>query len=142
MKRITVLAASAAVILSLVGCAVTNDTTVLVGKARPPTNPDQVKLYFKPPAKYEHIALVSSDSAHDFMSKQALADLTMKNFKEQAARVGANGILIEGVGDFYTGSSGVMVMPAASGGVSVGTGAMNARTGKKASGMAIFVTEE
>lgn len=76
------------------------------------------------------------------MSKQALADLTMKNFKEQAARVGANGILLEGVGDFAVGSTGVLIVPGTSGSSVVGVGAMNSRTGKKATGMAIFVTQE
>lgn len=142
MKQLTIFIISAIAALGLAGCAVTNDKSVLVGQVRSPTNPDQVKLYLKPPAKYDNIAIISSDSAHDFMSKQALADLTMKNFKEQAARVGANGILLEGVGDFAVGSTGVVIVPGTSGSSVVGVGAMNARTGKKATGMAIFVTQE
>ncbi len=142
MKRTILLAISTAVVLGLAGCAITNDTSVMIGQARAPTNPELVKLYVKPPAKFDNIAIISSDSAHDFMSKQALADLTMKNFKDQAAKLGANGILLEGVGDFAVGSSGVVIIPGAGGSSVVGVGAMNARTGKKATGMAIFVTEE
>lgn len=125
------------------GCAITHETSVVVGNTREPTNPSEIKLYTKPPAKYEEIAIISADSAHDFMNKQKLMDIAIFKLKEEAAKVGANGILLEGVGDFYIGSSGIIVAPNATGSTAVvGTTAMNARTGKKASGMAIFVIEE
>jgi len=143
MKRLANLIAVVLATTIITGCAVTNETSLLVGQARPATTPDKVKLYTKPPAKYEEIALVSADAAHDFMTKQALMEKSVALIKEQAAKVGANGVLIENLGDFYTGSSGVIVAPGApQGGVTVGTGAMNARTGKKVTGMAIFVTQE
>lgn len=124
------------------GCAITNETSVIVGKTRTPTTPDQVKLYTKAPAKYEEIAIVSADAAHDFMGKQELMNIAIAKIKVEAAKVGANGVLLDGVGDFYTGSSGVVVVPSAIHGAPVvATGSMNARTGKKASGMAIFVIE-
>lgn len=143
MKRTTLFAIAAVTVLTLTGCAVTNETALVVGQTRPATNPEQVKLYTKPPAKYEEIALISADAAHDFMTKQALMEKSVALIKEQAAKVGANGVLIESLGDFYIGSSGVMLMPAtAPGTMAIGTGAMSARTGKKVTGMAIFVTEE
>lgn len=68
---------------------------------------------------------------------------SIANLKQEAAKVGANGILLDGVGDFYVGSSGVAVVPSVQRGAPVvATGSMNAQTGKKASGMAIFVIEE
>lgn len=143
MKRFTTLIAVVLATTFITGCAITNETSLLVGQARPATTPDKVKLYTKPPAKYEEIAMVSADAAHDFMTKQALMEKSVALIKEQAAKVGANGVLIENLGDFYTGSSGVMFVPGAtSGGMVMGTGAMNARTGKKVTGMAIYVTEE
>lgn len=131
------------VMFAIGGCAVTNETSLVVGKIRAPTTADQVKLYTKPPAKYEEIAIVSADAAHAFMSKQDLMNISIANLKQEAAKVGANGVLLDGVGDFYVGSSGVVVAPSALRGAPViATGAMNAQTGKKASGMAIFVIEE
>lgn len=127
-------------VMTLSGCAITNETTLLVGKARPSTTPDQVKLYTSPPEKYEEIALVSADAAHDFMSKQALLDISIAKIKEEAAKVGANGVLLDSVGDNYVGSSGMMVTPTANKRAPViGIGAMNARTGKAVTGKAIFV---
>ena len=51
--------------LVLAGCAITNETSIVVGTARSPLAPEQVKLYTKPPARYEEIAIVSADAAHD-----------------------------------------------------------------------------
>lgn len=143
MKKISNLIPLLLVMFAIGGCAVTNETSLIVGKTRPPITADQVKLYTKPPAKYEEIAIVSADAAHAFMSKQDLMNTSIANLKQEAAKVGANGILLDGVGDFYVGSTGVAVVPSAQRGAPIiATGAMNAQTGKKASGMAIFVIEE
>ncbi len=143
MKKISSLLALLLAMFAIGGCAVTDETSLIVGKIRTPTTADQVKLYTKPPAKYEDIAIVSADAAHAFMSKQDLMNTSIANLKQEAAKVGANGVLLDGVGDFYVGSSGVVVVPFAQRGAPfIATGAMNAQTGKKASGMAIFVTEE
>lgn len=124
-------------------CAITNETSVVVGKTRPPIPPDQVKLYTKAPAKYEEIAIISADAAHDFMRKQELMNISIGNLKAEAAKVGANGILLDSVGDYYVGSSGIAVVSSvAKGAPAIGFGSANARTGKQANGKAIFVIEE
>jgi len=77
------------------------------------------------------------------MSKQALQDIAIKNLTIEAAKVGANGILLDNVGDFSVGSSGIVTVPTARPGAPViGVGAMNNRTGKQASGKAIYVLVE
>lgn len=122
------------------GCAITNETSLLVGSPRPATAAEDVKLYLEPPASYEVIAIVSADAAHDFMSKQALQDIAVRNIKEEAAKVGANGILLDSVGSFNIGSSGLATVPSTvKGGPVVVFGASNNRTGKQISGKAIFV---
>jgi len=131
------------VALFISACAITHETSVIVGKPRSPIAPDQVKLYTKPPAKYEEIAIISADAAHDFMGKQELMNISITKIKEEAAKVGANGVLLDSVGDLYTGSSGFAVVPTAvTGAPVIGVGSMNARTGKQASGKAIYVFEE
>ncbi|MFA5170717.1 MAG: hypothetical protein WC426_04045 [Sulfuriferula sp.] len=143
MKKFRVLFPLLVVIFAISGCAVTNETSLVVGKTRTPTTTDQIKLYTKPPAKYEEIAIVSADAVHAFMSKQDLMNTSIANLKKEAAKVGANGILLDRIGDFYAGSSGVVVIPSTQSGVPViTTSAMSAQTGQKASGVAIFVIEE
>ena len=130
-------------LLGVGGCAVTHETSVLIGKARPRTVPEQVKLYTKAPAKYEEIAIISADAAHDFMNKQSLLNKSVANLKAEAAKVGANGILLDVLGDITVGSSGVIMIPATDPGMPVvGVASVNARTGKQATGRAIFVIEE
>lgn len=135
----------AVVMAVLGGCAVTNETSVLVGTPRAATTPDRVKLYSTPPKKYTDIAIISANAAHDFMDKQALMDTAVQNAKKEAAKVGANGILLDGLGDYQVGSSGlVMMQPVGTnrGTPAFGVGSSNNRTGKQLSGKAIFVTEE
>jgi len=130
-------------ILLLCSCAITNETSLIVGKQRPAITPDQVSLYIEAPKKYEVISIITADAAHDFMSKQELQDIAIKNLKIQAAKVGANGILLDNVGSFNVGASGVVTVPAATNGApAVGVATMNNRTGKQASGKAIYVFDE
>lgn len=129
-------------IVFLNGCTLTRGSSVVVGKVRAPISASEVKLYTKLPAKYKEIAIVSADSRNDFASKQNLTDAAINRLKEEAAKVGANGILLNSVGDYYIGSSGVVISPNTNNPVTTGTAAMNARTGKEARGMAIYVVEE
>jgi hypothetical protein len=139
MKQLTLMCLS----LFLCSCAVTNETSLVVGKQRPAITPDQVEIYIEPPQKYEVIALITADAAHDFMSKQALQDIAIKNLKIEAAKLGANGILLDDVGSFNVGSSGIVTVPTATTRAPVvGVGAMNNRTGKQASGKAIYVFDK
>lgn len=141
MKRFIFVGLLAMLASIIGGCAITNETSLVIGQARAPIKADQVKLYTTPPAKYEEIAIVSADAAHDFMSKQDLLNISIAKIKEEAAKVGANGVLLDNIGDSYVGSSGMMITPATKGrGPVVGIGAMNARTGKVVSGKAIFVS--
>lgn len=125
----------------LIGCTLTRGSSVVVGKVRPPINPESVKLYTTLPAKYEQVALVSADSRNDFASAQNLTDAAINRLKREAARVGANGILLEGIGNYQIGASGV-VIPSASGSGMPGTVVTNTRSGKEAKGIAIYVIEE
>ena len=91
------------------------------------------------PERYERIALVSADSRNDFASQQNLSDAAIRRLKEEAAKVGANGVLLNGIGNYQVGASGIVV-PTAGGPIL--TGAMNSRTGKEATGVAIYIPEQ
>ena len=73
---------------------------VIVGEAKSPINPSNVKIYLDYPEKYEKIALI--DAGSNFALKdpvilftwQSKMDKTMERLTIKAAQLGANGILI------------------------------------------------
>ena len=101
--RKTYLLALALAATALCGCATSH---VMVGQARPPISPDLVKIYFRAPeTKYEEIALLDTSSKGGFgFTAQGKTDVVINRLKEDAAKLGANGILLQGVGDQAGGS--------------------------------------
>src|SRR5215472_13399049 len=90
-----------------VGLAACGPSHVLVGTARAPTTPDQIKIYTHPPAEFEQIALLDASSQGSWTwSNQAQTEKAIQRLKEEAAKVGANGILLQGVVKQQTGSVG------------------------------------
>ncbi|HEX3847534.1 MAG TPA: hypothetical protein VHV81_09130 [Steroidobacteraceae bacterium] len=82
----------------LAACA--TGSTVLVGPSRPAIAPDQVQVYLHPPAaKYLEIANISASSRGSLaLGSGAKIDKVVERLKVQAAKVGANGVLLHGVG--------------------------------------------
>lgn len=128
----------------LAGCAASSH--VLVGTARPPISPDQVKIYLHPPANYEEVAIIdaSSRGSPAFTDQQKM-NKAIARLKDQAASLGANGILLEGAGDQQAGAVGTGVGTAtATRNSAVGTG-VGISAGifiKSANGLAIYVPPE
>jgi hypothetical protein len=77
--------------LALVSCA--SGSAIVTGDIRPAINSSEVRLYLDPPAEYETIGIVEAASDVEF-SSQAAQDRAIEELKEQAARIGANGVLI------------------------------------------------
>jgi hypothetical protein len=83
---------------SLSACA--PSTHVLIGPARQPIRPDQVTIYSHPPAAaFEEIAILDASSKSAFIER----------LKIEAAKLGANGVILEGFSDAETGSIGTGV---------------------------------
>jgi hypothetical protein len=95
--------------VALAGCA--PSTHVLVGQARPPITPDQVKIYSHPPATaFEEIAILDASSKSAFgTGGQKSIDKVIERLKNEAAKLGANGVILEGFSDAETGSIGTGV---------------------------------
>jgi hypothetical protein len=89
----------------LTGCVTSH---VIVGRVRPPIAPEQVQLYLHPPGGgYEEVALLESSSKHSFsFTAQGKTNAVIDRMKADAAKLGANGILLDGVGDQAAGSVG------------------------------------
>ncbi len=158
-------------ILILLGCSVLlagcNTTShVTVGRTRPAILESQVKIYIRPPAKYEEIAILDTNSLWSFrFTQQGHMDAAINRLKGQAAKLGANGVLLSGVGSQVVGSignttgnataystanatayrSGNMVNAYGTGTTNVYGSSTTFNTPvivKAASGMAIYVTQE
>lgn len=125
----------------LFGCV---SSHVIVGKVRPPISPDQVQLYLHPPAgKYEEVALLDSNSKHSFsFTSQGKTNAVIDRLRAEAAKLGANGILLNGVTDQAAGSVNTGFGSAtASGHTATGFGIGTSGTVfvKSGSGLAIYV---
>lgn len=125
--------------VAMCSCTLTRGSSVVVGQKHVPVDPTSVKLYLQPPKKYEQIALLSADARNAFASQQNLTDNTIERLKKEAAKLGANGILLSEVGSVQQGSTGVAIVNAGS---PVVVGSSNSVMGKEGQGMAIYVTEE
>ena len=65
----------------------------MTGKVRPAISPSEVKIYLDPPSQYETIGIVEASSDAEF-STQAAQDRVINEIKSQAAKIGANGVLL------------------------------------------------
>jgi hypothetical protein len=108
-KRMT--RAHAAVLSGLILlCSCASSSRVIVGNARPPIAPSEVKLYAHAPPQFEEIAVLNASSHSVFRpGGQAEMDRVIERLKAQAAEVGANGLILEGFSDVATGSVGTGV---------------------------------
>jgi len=82
---------------ALAGCTIVDSSTIPVGQQRPAISPSDVRIYLQPPSTYEEVAIVSAKAGHDFKKEQSLTDAAMQRLREEAARLGANGIILQGV---------------------------------------------
>ena len=122
--------------LATSGCASTSK--VMLGQARAPVDPASVQVYSTSPAGAVEIAQLESSSAVGF-GTQGQTDAAIARLKREAAALGANGVILMGVG---SGGSPV--------GMSVGAGSFGRHGGgglsmgiptqqKRAAGIAIWV---
>lgn len=125
----------------IAGCTLTRGSSVLLGTLRPAIDPSQVQLYAELPVNYEKVALLSADSRNDFASQQNLSNAAIDRLKREAAKLGANGVLLDGIGNYQVGTTGIVTANTA-GTFTAGTVAGVTRTGKAATGIAIHVPGE
>lgn len=99
-------------------CSCGSTRTIMVGQARPAIAPEAVRIYQHPPRHFDRIAIINSSSGPTWaFTTRGQVDDAIAKLREEAAKLGANGILLEYVG---TGSSGNLGFGI--GGVGVGGG--------------------
>jgi len=132
-----------ALALVLLGCSTSSH--VMIGTAHPPISPESVRIYLQPPEQYEQIATLDASSQGSFaLTSQQNMDKAMARLKEEAAKLGANGVLLQGVQDQQSGSIGTGVGSSSYGPSSstgVGVGGSFGIYNKAAHGIAIFVPQ-
>lgn len=144
MTVISRITASIACTALLAGCSTSSH--VLTGSARPPIAPDSVRIYNQPPpGQYEQIATVTASSQGSLaIGSQQNMDKAIARLKEEAAKLGANGVLLQNIQDQHSGSIGVGVGGSSySGNSATGAGAStsSALTSKVVSGIAIYLAQ-
>jgi len=129
------------VLVVLSGCA--TGSALVTGTKRSPLDPNQVKIYFEKPLDYEVIGIVNASSGAGWTEQDSL-DYAVKELQNQAAKLGANGVLLESTGEKTSSVVGGTF------GNTYGTGYGTYGTGysyaipvsaKTVSGQAIYVTE-
>ncbi|PPU91781.1 hypothetical protein [Xanthomonas albilineans] len=125
-----------ALLFALAGCA--SSSKVMVGAARPAIDPALVQIYSTPPAGAVDIAQLEASSAAGF-GTQGQTDAALARLKQEAAKLGANGVVLIGVSSQRSGG-GVSLGGGSYGGhVGGGLGIGIPTTQKRAAGMAIWV---
>jgi hypothetical protein len=132
-----------AVVIVCAAAACATSSHVLIGTARPPISPESVRVYYRAPPKYEEIATVQASSQGSMaLTSQQNMDKAIARLKAEAAKVGANGVLLQGVHDTPGGSIGLGGGSTSYGpgsAVGVGAGGSFVLTNKAAQGLAIYV---
>lgn len=124
--------------LALAGCA--SASKVMLGQPRAPIDPARVEIYATAPAGSIEIARIQATSAAGF-GTQGQADAAVARLKREAAALGANGVVLMGIGSqrapVSVGLAGGNY--GRHGGVGVGMGVP--ATQKNAAGLAIWVPD-
>jgi len=143
MRKLPGVIAAAAVAGWLCGCSTSSH--VLTGTPRGPIDPASVRIYTAPPPKYEQIAALSATSSGSLaLTSQQNMDKAIERLKREAAKLGANGVLLQSMQDRQSGSIGAGGGSSSYGGntaVGAGVGGSFGLYSKDVTGLAIYVPQ-
>lgn len=98
------------ILLALGACA--SGSSIVTGTMRSPISPVQVAIYLELPTEFEVVGLVNASSDAGW-TEQGSVDYAIQELKEQAAKLGANGVLLVSSGErttiTYVASGSVLV---------------------------------
>ena len=121
-------------------------TQVLTGTVRPPVPVAEVVIYSVAPPNFEQIAVLSASSKTAFtVGGQKAIDKVVKRLTVQAAKLGANGLILEDFSDEQSLSLGTGVGSDSyshNGSISLGVGGFIGVFKKTGQGRAIYVPRE
>jgi hypothetical protein len=100
--------AAAILIASFMSACATNVT--MIGPARPAISPVAVRFYETPPRHYEQIAIINSSAGTTWLfPDRGSLDEAIAELRMEAAKLGANGVLLQAVYDRPVGGLSVGV---------------------------------
>ena len=109
MKNVLLAITSGLLMLAVSGCTTIDSSHIITGTTHTATKPEQVKLYSDAPATpFEVIGIVSISANNDWVNGQELLDDAITALKQEAAKLGANGILIQGVNAHKSTNGGII----------------------------------
>jgi hypothetical protein len=137
-------AAAMALSLCLAACVSSHQ---LIGAARAPISADRVRLYTEAPLRpYERIAMLSASSKRSWsFSFEGKAEVVVRRLKEEAGKLGANGVLLEGISDESGAAIGADLgtgYQAPRGTIDVGVGTSTLMLVRHGSGIAIYLPDQ
>lgn len=144
MRDATTTTCIAAICAGLLLAACSSTSHLLISPPRPAIPVAQVRVYFEPPReRYIEIALLETASGPFTYGEQNKTDAVLAHLRTEAAKLGANGVLLQGMAQGYDGSRvGVGVSGGSLGGsshVGAGVGVDISPTQKHARAIAILV---
>jgi hypothetical protein len=144
VKRYLSLARSLALslALSLAACV---SSQILVGTPRKPIAVAQVQVYLRPPAAdFEAIAYLETSSEHSWsFTDDSRTRIVIDRLKAQAAKLGANGLLLQAVSERVVdgvGAGAGAALVGTHGSVGLGFGVAGSKTDKIGRATAIYVS--
>ena len=87
-------------VVYLSSCA--TGSSLVTGLKRDAISFEMVSIYYSEPANYDVVGIVKSSSEMGFGERHNL-DLALEEIKKQAAKVGANGIILQNTGEVVNG---------------------------------------
>jgi len=107
MKFLRICVATLAAACLIWGCAT---RPIIVGQVRPPITLEAVHVYQVPPRLFGRIAIINSSAGTTWLfPDRPSMELGISRLREQAAALGANGILLERVYDVSAGGLAIGV---------------------------------
>jgi hypothetical protein len=129
------------IIAMLAGCAASS--VVVTGPVRSAISPDAVRIYTSAPEKFEEVAVLNaSRKAVSSAGGERAIDKVIEEMRMQAAKLGANGLLLEDFSDAQSVTLGTGVGSDTythNGSISLGVGADIGIIKKTGRGRAIFI---
>lgn len=126
------------VALCFSGCVIQSGSHIRTGEIRQPTNEQDVKLYLEEPKNYKVLGLVNGEGSHAFVTDQHRMNVAISRMKKEAAKLGANGVLIQDTGKVSAKHGVYQEMNNGFGGK---VGISSRANDSIAKGIAIYVTE-
>jgi hypothetical protein len=94
----------------IAGCTIMDSNALVTGNPRPAVSPNNVMLYSNPPPQFEEIAVVFASAGHDFLSGGKLMNSAVERLKSEAAKLGANGVILTQIKERDSGSPSIGVI--------------------------------